>query len=130
MAHEIDGIKFEQRHGKARVRVGRVWKSENGRHSFAEWNVSVSLLSDCLPAYFQGDNSNIVATDTMKNTVNLSLSLYFCLSIYPSIHLSIYSYVCILHGILISVFLVLETCLLDWGKGDLDICLFCYDPIC
>ena len=69
MAHEIDGIKFEQRHGKARVRVGRVWKSENGRHSFAEWNVSINLLSDCLPAYFQGDNSNIVATDTMKNTV-------------------------------------------------------------
>jgi urate oxidase len=67
---DTDGInKFEQRHGKTRVRVGRVWKRPDGTHSFVEWSVSVSLLSDCLPAYFQGDNSDIVATDTMKNTV-------------------------------------------------------------
>ncbi|KAI8539646.1 hypothetical protein RHMOL_Rhmol09G0199000 [Rhododendron molle] len=69
MAGETDGIKFEQRHGKTRVRVGRVWKRSDGSHSFVEWSVSVSLLSDCLPAYFNGDNSHIVATDTMKNTV-------------------------------------------------------------
>ncbi|XP_052185562.1 uricase-2 isoform X1 [Diospyros lotus] len=69
MAEKIDGMEFEQRHGKARVRVGRVWRSTSGRHSFVEWNISISLLSDCLPAYVHGDNSNIVATDTMKNTV-------------------------------------------------------------
>ncbi|CAK9183945.1 unnamed protein product [Ilex paraguariensis] len=69
MADEVEGLRFEQRHGKARVRVARVWKDENGRHFFVEWNVSISLLSDCLPAYVRGDNSDIVATDTMKNTV-------------------------------------------------------------
>lgn len=82
MAGETDGIKFEQRHGKTRVRVGRVWKRSDGSHSFVEWSVSVSLLSDCLPAYFNGDNSHIVATDTMKNTVYifplLPLSISMC----------------------------------------------------
>lgn len=48
----------------------RVWRNEeSGKHFFVEWNVSISLLSDCLPAYTHADNSNIVATDTMKNTV-------------------------------------------------------------
>lgn len=64
-----NGVKFEQRHGKSRVRVGRVWREPSGRHHFVEWNVSISLLSDCLPAYTRADNSDIVATDTMKNTV-------------------------------------------------------------
>ncbi|PIN18530.1 Uricase (urate oxidase) [Handroanthus impetiginosus] len=65
----MDAVRLEQRHGKARVRVGRVWREANGRHRFVEWSVSISLLSDCLPAYTHGDNSDIVATDTMKNTV-------------------------------------------------------------
>ncbi|KAL3520915.1 hypothetical protein ACH5RR_019064 [Cinchona calisaya] len=65
----IGRVKLEQRHGKERVRVGRVWKDSDGTHHFVEWNVGIRLLSDCLPAYFTGDNSNIVATDTMKNTV-------------------------------------------------------------
>ncbi|CAI9759835.1 unnamed protein product [Fraxinus pennsylvanica] len=69
----IGGLKLEQRHGKSRVRVGRVWKDENGRHHFVEWNVSISLLSDCLPAYVNADNSDIVATDTMKNTVKAAI---------------------------------------------------------
>lgn len=68
-----DGVRFEQRHGKSRVRVGRVWREASGRHHFVEWNVSISLLSDCLPAYTAGDNSGIVATDTMKNTVSVTV---------------------------------------------------------
>ncbi|PRQ55501.1 putative factor independent urate hydroxylase [Rosa chinensis] len=64
------GFKLEQRHGKARVRVARVWRNKpDGRHVIVEWSVSISLLSDCLTAYTRGDNSDIVATDTMKNTV-------------------------------------------------------------
>jgi urate oxidase len=34
-----------------------------------EWEVAIGLFSDCLPAYTSADNSSIVATDTMKNTV-------------------------------------------------------------
>ena len=61
---------MEQRHGKARVRVGRVWRQGgDGSHHFVEWNVSISLLSHCLSSYHRDDNSDIVATDTMKNTV-------------------------------------------------------------
>ncbi|KAL5568646.1 hypothetical protein UlMin_025221 [Ulmus minor] len=69
MANQIEGFNFEQRHGKARVRVARVWRNEDGRHFIVEWNVSISLLSDCVGAYIRDDNSDIVATDTMKNTV-------------------------------------------------------------
>ncbi|KAF8397969.1 hypothetical protein HHK36_016895 [Tetracentron sinense] len=69
MADEVDGLRFEQKHGKARVRVARVWRKEDGRYFFVEWNVSITLLSDCLPAYVFDDNSDIVATDSMKNTV-------------------------------------------------------------
>ncbi|KAF3790586.1 Uricase-2 [Nymphaea thermarum] len=64
-----EGFHLEQRHGKARVRVARVWRGRDGLQSMAEWNVHVLLLSDCKESYFQDDNSNIVATDSMKNTV-------------------------------------------------------------
>lgn len=70
MKDQIDGFNFQQKHGKERVRVGRVWRSQkDGRHYFVEWNVSIGLLSDCINAYVRADNSDIVATDTMKNTV-------------------------------------------------------------
>ncbi|XP_074304189.1 uricase-2 isozyme 2 [Silene latifolia] len=66
----VHGFGFEQKHGKQRVRVGRVWKDPTtGSHHFVEWNVGISLLSDCIPSYVNDDNSDIVATDTMKNTV-------------------------------------------------------------
>lgn len=63
------GLKLEQKHGKSRVRVSRVWREKDGRDSIVEWSVNISLLSDCIPAYVSGDNSGIVATDTIKNTV-------------------------------------------------------------
>ncbi|XP_072970743.1 uricase [Typha angustifolia] len=64
-----DGFKIDQRHGKSRVRVSRVWRRINGGDLIVEWNVDVSLYSDCLPAFTSGDNSAIVATDSIKNTV-------------------------------------------------------------
>lgn len=63
------GVRLDQSHGKSRVRVARVWSHPDGLQSFAEWGVNITLLSDCLTAYTHGDNSDIVATDTMKNTV-------------------------------------------------------------
>ncbi|KAK6929037.1 Uricase [Dillenia turbinata] len=70
MGEVVGGMKFEQKHGKERVRVGRVWRNQNdGFHYFVEWHVGISLFSDCVAAYVRDDNSDIVATDTMKNTV-------------------------------------------------------------
>ncbi|MED6121757.1 Uricase-2 isozyme 1 [Stylosanthes scabra] len=69
MAEKVEGFNFEQRHGKERVRVARVWKTKDGKHYVVEWRVSISLLSDCVNSYLHDDNSDIVATDTMKNTV-------------------------------------------------------------
>lgn len=67
-----EGFKIDQEHGKGRVRVSRVWRRVGGVGDLiVEWNVSVSLASDCLPAYTAGDNSTIVATDSIKNTVSL-----------------------------------------------------------
>jgi urate oxidase len=66
-----DGIQLQGRHGKSRVRVGRVWRRSvaAGGDVFVEWNVAVSVVSDCLPSYTSDDNSTIVATDSIKNTV-------------------------------------------------------------
>eukprot|EP00262_Sarcandra_glabra_P004579 TRINITY_DN15688_c0_g1_i1.p1 TRINITY_DN15688_c0_g1~~TRINITY_DN15688_c0_g1_i1.p1 ORF type:complete len:309 (+),score=54.51 TRINITY_DN15688_c0_g1_i1:104-1030(+) len=69
MGETEGGLRLEQKHGKGNVRVSRVWREKGGRDFIVEWNVSISLLSDCFSAYVDGDNSNIVATDTMKNTV-------------------------------------------------------------
>ncbi|CAJ2673586.1 unnamed protein product [Trifolium pratense] len=70
MAEKVEGYEFSQSHGKERVRVARVWKTKDGqRHFVVEWRVSINLLSDCINSYLRDDNSDIVATDTMKNTV-------------------------------------------------------------
>uniref|UniRef100_A0ACD5XB29 Uncharacterized protein n=1 Tax=Avena sativa TaxID=4498 RepID=A0ACD5XB29_AVESA len=68
MAERFD---LQGRHGKSRVRVSRVWRrpAADGGHLFVEWSVAVSVVSDCLPSYTSDDNSAIVATDSIKNTV-------------------------------------------------------------
>ncbi|WP_035348155.1 factor-independent urate hydroxylase [Edaphobacter aggregans] len=58
----------ENRYGKCRVRVVRV-KRDRPMHLFQEWTVEVLLTGDFLDCYERGDNSRILATDTMKNTV-------------------------------------------------------------
>lgn len=55
-------------HGKSKVRLGRVWR-DGARHTMVEWLVNISLESECDASFTGGDNSGIVATDTMKNTV-------------------------------------------------------------
>jgi urate oxidase len=55
-------------HGKARVRVAVVNKNE-GVHSFSELNVRLRLWGGTEAAFLQGDNSLVVATDTLKNHV-------------------------------------------------------------
>lgn len=58
----------ENRYGKSRIRLVRV-KRHRERHDFAEWTVKILLQGDFESCFTDGDNSKILATDTMKNTV-------------------------------------------------------------
>jgi len=56
------------RYGKSRVRVIRVTRHES-HHDLDEWTVQVLLTGDFETAHTIGDNSKLLPTDTMKNTV-------------------------------------------------------------
>src|SRR5580704_16342605 len=58
----------QNRYGKSRVRLVRV-KRHADRHDFQEWSVEIMLQGDFASCFTEGDNSKILATDTMKNTV-------------------------------------------------------------
>jgi len=58
----------ENRYGKSRVRLIRV-KRRDGWHELQEWTVEVLLQGDFESCFTDGDNSKILPTDTMKNTV-------------------------------------------------------------
>ncbi len=58
----------ENRYGKSRVRVMKV-NRDGERHTVHEWNVEVWLKGDFEGCFVDGDNSRILPTDTMKNTV-------------------------------------------------------------
>ena len=58
----------ENRYGKSRVRLSRITRL-NDRHEFNEWTVHVMLYGDFETSYIQADNSKVLPTDTMKNTV-------------------------------------------------------------
>jgi urate oxidase len=59
---------ISQNYGKQRVRVLKVLR-QGARHEVKELTVGVRLEGDFAAAYTAGDNRNVVATDTMKNTV-------------------------------------------------------------
>src|ERR1700678_4546989 len=58
----------ENRYGKSRVRLMKVTRHDHG-HDLREWTVQVLLKGDFDTAHLDGDNSKILPTDTMKNTV-------------------------------------------------------------
>jgi len=58
----------ENRYGKSRVRLMKVTRHEHGQ-DLREWTVQVLLKGDFDSAHLDGDNSKILPTDTMKNTV-------------------------------------------------------------
>ena len=58
----------ENRYGKSRVRLSRITRLEDG-HLFDEWTVHVMLEGDFEASFTKGDNSKVLPTDTMKNTV-------------------------------------------------------------
>ena len=59
-----------QRYGKANVRVLRLQRAENS-HRVRESRVTVTLDGEFSRAYTDADNAPVVATDTMKNLVNV-----------------------------------------------------------
>jgi urate oxidase len=58
----------ENRYGKSRVRLSRITR-DGERHEFNEWTVDVLLQGDFESSFTQADNSSLLPTDTMKNTV-------------------------------------------------------------
>jgi urate oxidase len=56
------------RYGKSRVRLSRITRHAD-RHDFQEWTVDVLLAGDFEASYTEADNSKVLPTDTMKNTV-------------------------------------------------------------
>ena len=57
------------RYGKSAIRLVRVDRSDPARHVVRDLTVDVALEGDFAAAHTAGDNSLVVATDTMKNTV-------------------------------------------------------------
>jgi urate oxidase len=58
----------ENRYGKSHVRLSRITRHAD-RHDFNEWTVQVLLQGDFESSFTEADNSKILPTDTMKNTV-------------------------------------------------------------
>ncbi|GIE92782.1 factor-independent urate hydroxylase [Paractinoplanes rishiriensis] len=56
------------RYGKAETRLVRVVR-DGESHRLADLNVSVALAGDLAATHLTGDNSGVLPTDTMKNTV-------------------------------------------------------------
>ncbi len=61
---------IEQRYGKEQVRVLKILR-DGARHTIREIEVSVLLAGDFESSYTAGDNSKVVLTDTIKNTINV-----------------------------------------------------------
>jgi urate oxidase len=58
----------ENRYGKSGVRLSRITRREDC-HDFQEWTVRILLNGDFESSFTEADNSRILPTDTMKNTV-------------------------------------------------------------
>jgi urate oxidase len=58
----------ENRYGKSRVRLVKVTRHPN-LHDFREWALEILLHGDFESCFVDGDNTKILPTDTMKNSV-------------------------------------------------------------
>src|SRR5690242_14408552 len=58
----------KNQYGKAENRVVRITR-DTDRHEIEDLNVTSQLRGDFASAHFDGNNENVVATDTQKNTV-------------------------------------------------------------
>ncbi len=60
----------DHRYGKARVRVLKILR-DGPTHTLKDIEVRALLRGDFVSSYTSGDNSKVVATDTIKNTINV-----------------------------------------------------------
>jgi urate oxidase len=58
----------DNQYGKSRVRLVRV-KRDGEKHHCFEWTVDILLKGDFESCFKEGDNSKILTTDAMKNTI-------------------------------------------------------------
>lgn len=58
----------DNRYGKAETRLLRVIRGDD-RHEIRDLSVSITLAGDFEAVHIRGDNSNVLPTDTQKNTV-------------------------------------------------------------
>ena len=58
------------RYGKAQVRVLKVLR-DGDIHRVKDINAAVFLQGDFAASYTSADNTNVVPTDTIKNTINV-----------------------------------------------------------
>ena len=58
------------RYGKARVRVAKILRGKD-QQSIVDVDVAAMLQGDFETSYTSGDNTKVVATDTIKNTINV-----------------------------------------------------------
>jgi urate oxidase len=59
---------IENRYGKSRVRVARIVRQKD-HHDFHELTIGIQIEGDFDSSYVDGDNTLVLPTDTMKNTV-------------------------------------------------------------
>jgi len=59
------------RYGKDNIRVSKIERGEDGVHNVTEMTVRVMLEGEIDVSYTHGDNTPVVATDSIKNTVNI-----------------------------------------------------------
>jgi urate oxidase len=58
----------ETSYGKSRIRLVRVWR-HGDRHELRDFTIAVAFEGDYDTSYTDGDNRDVLPTDTMKNTV-------------------------------------------------------------
>src|SRR5271170_649709 len=58
----------ENAYGKSHVRLAKVRRHAD-HNDFREWTIEIALQGDFESCFVAGDNSKILPTDTMKNTV-------------------------------------------------------------
>jgi urate oxidase len=60
---------LHDQYGKKEVRVSKIKRLEGGRHEFVEASIDVVLEGDFARSFTHGDNTRIIATDSIRNTI-------------------------------------------------------------